>query len=84
MNSKVFTEEALEYKMAAYFCFIDLEKAFDRLDIKTVPNILEASNVPNGLVLLIKDTYENNSFRVKSDGKLSGKIPVREGPKETR
>jgi hypothetical protein len=35
------------------------------------------NNVPNGLVLLIKDIYKNNSVQVKSDGKLSGKIPVK-------
>jgi hypothetical protein len=41
--------------MPAYFCFIDLEKAFERLELKKVLNILEVNNVPNGLVLLIKD-----------------------------
>jgi len=40
------------------------------------------NNVPNGLVLLIKDIYENNSVRVKSDGKLSGKIPVKRGVRQ--
>jgi hypothetical protein len=54
------TEKALEYNMPAHFCFIDLEKAFDKLELKTVLNILEVNNVPNGFVLLIKDIYENN------------------------
>ena len=66
-------EKSLEFNKPAYLCFIDLEKAFDRLELKDILNILEQYNIPNGLILLIQDIFSNNFNKVKSNGRISEK-----------
>jgi hypothetical protein len=45
-------QNALEYYKQAHFCFTEDKKTYN-LELITVPEILETSNVPNGLVNLI-------------------------------
>jgi hypothetical protein len=73
---------ALQYNRLAYFCFVDLEKAFDKLELKTEPDILERNNVPNALVIFIKYIYINKFITVKCDSKTSGKIPVQKAARQ--
>jgi hypothetical protein len=61
---------------------MDLEKAFDKLELKSVLDILERNRVPVGLVILIKNVYTNNFIRVKCDSKMFGKIPVQKGVRQ--
>jgi hypothetical protein len=46
-------KKGLQQNRPAYFYFVDLEKAFRKLELKTVLDILGRNNVPNGLVILI-------------------------------
>jgi hypothetical protein len=59
--------------------FISLEKEFDKFEMKITLESLERNDVPNGLVILIKNIYTNNFIRVKYDNKVFGKIPVQKG-----
>ena len=56
-----------------------IEKAFDKICLKHVLNILECQGVSPGIISLIQDIYTNNYARVKTEGKLEGKIPVNQG-----
>ena len=56
-----------------------IEKAFDKIRLKHVLNILECQGVSPGIISLIQDIYTNNYARVKTEGKLEGKIPVNQG-----
>jgi hypothetical protein len=47
------TGKALEYNSPVYFCFIDLERGLNTLELKTVLKILELNNVPIGLIIYI-------------------------------
>lgn len=73
------SEKSLEFNRPAFFCFIDLEKAFDRIRLKHVLNILEKYNVPDSLICLIQNIYVDNYAKVKIDGKIEGMIPVQQG-----
>ena len=63
----------------SYFCFIDIEKAFDKIRLKHVLNILRELGVPSSILSLIQDIYTHNYARIKIEGKLEGKIPVNQG-----
>ena len=69
-------EKALEFNRPAFFCFIDIEKAFDKIRLEHVLNILENQGTPFGIINLIWDIYTNNHARIKTEGKLEGRIPV--------
>src|SRR5215469_7200857 len=73
------TEKALEFNRPIYLCFIDIEKAFDKIRLKHVLNILRDLGVPSGILSLIQDIYTNNYASIKIEGKLEGKIPVIQG-----
>ena len=66
-----------------YFCFIDIEKAFDKIRLKHVLNILRELGIPSSILSLIQDIYiyiyTHNYARIKIEGKLEGKIPVNQG-----
>jgi hypothetical protein len=68
--------KALEFNRPIIFCFIDIEKAFDKICLKHVLDILEHQGVSPGIISLIQDIYTHNYARVKIEGKLEGKIPV--------
>jgi hypothetical protein len=69
----------MECNRPVYFCFIDLEKSSDNLELNRVLDILEFSIVPNNLFILIKDIYVSNFIRIRSHGKLLGKILINRG-----
>jgi hypothetical protein len=75
-------EKDLEYNIVAHFCFIELEKAFDKLELERVIEILERTSVSNKLAILIKNIYTNNFTRVTCDRKISGKLPIQKGIKQ--
>lgn len=39
-------EERLEFNKSAYFCFVDLTKVFDRINLNYIINILREYHVP--------------------------------------
>jgi hypothetical protein len=63
----------------AYFCFIDLEKSSNNLELNTMVDILEFNIVPNSIFILIKDIHVSNFIRIRSHGKLLGNIPINRG-----
>ena len=68
-------QKALEFNRHAFFCFTDIEKAFDKIHLKRVLNTLENQ----GIINLIWDIHTNNYTRIKIKGKLEGRIPVNQG-----
>jgi len=51
----------LEFNRPIYFCFIDIEKAFDKIRLKHVLNILRELGVPSSILSLIQDIYTHKS-----------------------
>ena len=44
------TEKSIEYNKLAYICFIDLVKAFDRVQLKDIIHLLYDRHIPHNLV----------------------------------
>jgi Reverse transcriptase (RNA-dependent DNA polymerase). len=63
----------------SYICFVDLEKAFDNLDLWDTFNILLENDVPNGIILLIKDIHSNNFSHIRIQSKLIEKDAITRG-----
>lgn len=76
------TEKALEFNKPAFLCFIDLEKAFDSLQLNTILKILTKNNVPDGLIALILDIYSDNTVRIKVNDHLTNAIGVNKGVRQ--
>ena len=81
--SKHIAEKALEVNKLLYIlvCFVDLEKTFDFLDLWNILNILQENDVPNGIILLIKNIYSNNFNHIRMQSELTVTITrrVRQG-----
>jgi hypothetical protein len=61
-------DKAMEFNRHFFFCFIDIEKAFDKIRLKHVLNILKSQDMPTGIINLIRDIYTNNYTRIKIEG----------------
>lgn len=72
-------EKSIEYNRPAFLCFVDLHKAFDRVRLEDIINMLYNRGIPTNLVRTIRDVYSGSSIQVRMSGKLSEKIPVNSG-----
>ena len=57
-------EKAIEFNKPVFLYFIDLE-TLDRLELKDVLKNLKVNNVPNDLILFIRDIFTANFDRIK-------------------
>lgn len=72
-------EKSLEYNKPAFLCFIDLQKAFDRVRLKDIIFLLYNRRIPMSLIKAIENIYTRNKIQAKIQGKLSEPIPVGQG-----
>ena len=73
---KQIKEKAIEFNTPAYVCFIDLTKAFDRVRLPDIINILKDKNVPDNIVRNIRKLNVDNTTQVKVDNDLTQDIPT--------
>lgn len=73
------TEKAIEFDVPAYICLIDLTKAFDRVRLRDVIDILNEENMPQQIIELIRDINTRNKTKVKVDNELTGEIDITSG-----
>ena len=59
-------EKYWEGQKDLFFCFVDLEKAYDRIPRDLVYRCLRKKKVPEHLIKLVKATYENARTRVRT------------------
>lgn len=62
-----------------YLCFIDLHKAFDRIQLQDIINILYKRQIPTNLINVIKNIYTDNYAKLRIKGELSHPIAVEKG-----
>ena len=60
-------------------CFIDLEKAFDRMQLEDVTQLLYDRQVPQNIIKTIENIYQANTIQARIIGKLTQKIEVNNG-----
>jgi hypothetical protein len=75
-------EKSLEYNKTAYIVFIDLTKAFDRIQLEDVINVLLEKPVPPSIAKVIRNINSNSSTRIRVNGELSAEIPTPTGVRQ--
>jgi retron-type reverse transcriptase len=68
---RTLAERSLEFGQSVYVCFVDYEKAFDRVDWKKLMSILRKLGVDYRDRRLIGNLYMGQSFKVRVDGEDS-------------
>ena len=59
-----------------YMCFVDLEKALDRVPMKVLEWALRKKGIPEVLVRSVMGLYEGAKTRVRVDSELSEELEV--------
>lgn len=72
-------EKSVEFNKPAYICFIDPEKAFDRIRLKDVIRLLQNRGIPTNLIHTIRNIYTENYVQIKLGQKLTNPIPANNG-----
>ena len=67
---KIITQRALAVNRKLYICFIDYEKAFDRVIHQKIIKMLKDLKVDREDIHLIKNLYWEQSANIKVNGKL--------------
>ena len=62
-----------------YMCFVDLEKAFDRVPKKVMKWAMRKKGIPEVLVRSVMSLYEGAKTRVRVDSELSEEFEVKVG-----
>lgn len=79
---RVIVEQSVEWRSPLYMCFIDFEKAFDKLNHSVIWSALRCKNVPLKLISLIKCLYHSASCRIKHGKALSRTVKVEIGARQ--
>ena len=80
---RIIVEQSMEWDSSLYINFVDYEKAFDSLDRDTLWKLLQHYEIPDTLIALIRNSYEDMTCRVVVAGQVTysflGKTGVRQG-----
>jgi hypothetical protein len=80
--SRLVSTFALEKDVPLFKCFIDLTKAYDKVDRSTLWRILERIGVSPRLLKVIVNLHEGAKARVKLEGEMSEEFELRRGLKQ--
>jgi hypothetical protein len=80
--SKLLSTYALEQDSPLFKCFIDLTKAYDKVDRATLWKILELLGIPPRILKVIINLHDGSMARVKIDGVKSEPFELRRGLKQ--
>lgn len=75
-------EKCLEQYRPLYMCFVDLEKAFDRVPREALWIVLKKAGCPEKLLNIIRQFHENMMVRVRHENNFSDHFPVTSGVKQ--
>jgi len=59
-------EKCIEFNHTAFFCFVDLTKAFNRVKLADVIECLRERKVPEQIVKVIKELNTDTTARIRS------------------
>ena len=76
---RMLQEKFREKKKKLFMCFVDLEKAFDRVPRKVIQWALRIKGVNEWLVQAVMRMYDDASTRVRVVGSMSDAFPVKVG-----
>ena len=72
-------EEYLDKEKKLYLCFVDLEKAFDRVSRKVLERAMRKRGIPEAMVRAVLSLYEGAKTRVRVGLELSEEFEVKVG-----
>ena len=72
-------EEYLDKEMKLYMCFVDLEKAFDRVSRKVLEWAMRKRGIPEAMLRAVMSLYEGAKTRVRVGLELSEEFEVKVG-----
>lgn len=75
-------EKSLPYNKEVYICFVDLEKAFDKVSRQKLWEVLERNSIPNSLINAIKSLYRKTENIVRKDNQETGKFRTTKGVRQ--
>lgn len=78
----VLMQRCLDVNQDIYICFIDFEKAFDRVQHEKLIEILQRKNIDTRDIRLIANLYWGQTARVRLDDYLSENIEIQRGVRQ--
>ncbi|KAK2176630.1 hypothetical protein NP493_650g00027 [Ridgeia piscesae] len=79
---RIIVEQSMEWDSSLYINFVDYEKAFDSLDRDTLWKLLQHYGIPDKLISLIRNSYEDMACRVVHAGQLTDSFVVKTGVRQ--
>jgi len=79
---RILTEKARAHRQPLYMCFVDFEKAFDKVKHKKLWQTMVDMGFAGHLVALIRSLYENQRSNVKIQGDTSGWFQAKQGVRQ--
>ena len=79
---RIIVEQSMEWDSSLYINFVDYEKAFDTLDRDTLWKLLQHYGIPDKLISLIRNSYEDMTCRVVHAGQLTDSFMVKTGVRQ--
>ena len=78
----ILTEQARSRRQPLYMCFVDFEKAFDKVSHKKLWRVLIDMGFASHIVALIRSLYEDQKSNVRIHGRTNGWFRVMQGVKQ--
>jgi len=76
---RTIAERVIQVDKKLYTCFVDYQKAFDRINHEKLMSILESAGIPELERNLIKSLYWNQYAVIRTKDGTSRKICIRRG-----
>ena len=81
-NLRILTERARARRQPLYMCFVDFEKAFDRVSHKKLWQVLKDMGFAGHIVALIRSLYADQVTNVRIHGRTSGWFKAKRGVRQ--
>ncbi|KAK2189686.1 hypothetical protein NP493_99g00005 [Ridgeia piscesae] len=79
---RIIVEQSMEWNSSLYINFVNFEKVFDSLDRDTLWKLLQHYAIPDKLISLIRNSYEDMACRVILAGQLTDSFMVKTGMRQ--
>jgi len=79
---RILTVKARSRRQPLYMCFVDFEKAFDKVNHKKLWKVMVDMGFAKHLVALIRALYENQKSNVRIHGETSGWFQAKQGVRQ--
>jgi hypothetical protein len=79
---KLLIEKRVEFNLETHLCFIDFEKAYDRVERGKLIEILLEQKIPKPIISLLRTLYSDTEICVRLENKASDYTKVNQGVRQ--